>query len=69
MEWISVKDRLPDNYSDVFGFWLPDGNRPITGKNYAVTHYANESWWSLEEEDEDFCEPNYWQPLHPPQKE
>ena len=70
-EWISVKKRLPEDGQDVFGFWPPSysSGKKITGANFSVVKFRKDnSWWSLEVTDCDFCSPSHWMPLPEPPK-
>jgi len=65
MKWISVKERLPEDGQDVFGYWpLYSESKKITGLNYSVVKFRKDnSWWSLEVTEDDFCSPSHWMPL------
>lgn len=69
-EWIKVEDKLPKDGENVIGFWPSRNGKKIDGKNFAVTKFADDnSWWSLEDKDVDFCFPSHWMPLPEPPKQ
>jgi hypothetical protein len=59
-DWISVKDRLPDNATDVF---------VCTRGGYRSVRWWNESRHGWRPELEEGLEVTHWQPLPEPPKE
>lgn len=67
-EWISVKDRLPRPFKNVWIYWRDRevliGHRTYHGKE-ELDQPANEGWYSIEDEK---CRwTNWWMPIKKPE--
>lgn len=75
MEWISVDDRLPDNYTEVLlfisydAFWYGEGETTYkTQYGMTIGFRIYDSWHITKLGNH--CKPLYWMPMpKPPEKE
>lgn len=65
MKWISVKDKLPDLDSELFGEFSGDVLL-WNGKDYAVGYYCDLLYWMSYDEEFKASEVTHWMPLPPP---
>ena len=71
MNWISVKDRLPDDEEAVLIYWGFDFGKGLEGEEYyAIAQYIcsePKPYWS--EHDKDTMVVTHWMPLPEPPEE
>ena len=67
MEWISVKDRLPEKEKEVLVYWT---NTSQCKRHYEIIYYTGDHWFCLDDKVRPWIKVTHWMPLpEPPEVE